>query len=179
MDNLSAGLAQAASAIASFLSLRIPQATSCSSASSSGGVCVSETLTAVSKVQLGAVVPFAVAGAMVIILAASRLWSRCRASKQLQPVDTAGNDPLQTALLIDGDATIDVVNTSVSIQAHHSEASSMSYRSRLIAAGVNFGLTVYSAFVTVVVQMLHCVAVPGAASSHLFIQGFVTCDLSG
>ncbi len=59
----------------------------------------------------------------------------------------------------------------------------MTERSRLIAAGVNFGLTVYSAFVTVIVQLLHCVQVPipdgSGDESRLFIQGSVLCDLSG
>lgn len=177
MDNLSTGLSQAASAIASILSLRVPQS-GITTESRSGGLCVSENLTAISKAQLGAAVPFAVAGSMVVILAASHVWSHWRASKQvLRKADTASG-LLHTALLTDATA-FQGVDMSVSIQERHTDASSMPYRSRLIAASVNFGLTVYSAFVTVVIALLHCVTVLGKSGLRLFIQGSVTCDLRG
>lgn len=179
IDNLSAGLSQVAGAIASVLSMRIPQSGS-SSSSTSGGICVMETLSAVSKVQLSAMVPFAVAGAMLIILMCTHLWSRWRSSRPLTALRTDSISSLHSALL-DRTEDREAIDVAVSIQAHHSDASTMSYRSRLIAAGVNFGLTAYSAFVTVVVQMLHCVSTPSqhGASSRLFIQGTVSCDLGG
>ncbi len=83
IDNLSSGLSQTADAIAGFFSLRLPQSTAASRASNNNtsafdGICVSESLTAVSKVKLGVVLPFAVAGAMCVILACSWCVSKYR-----------------------------------------------------------------------------------------------------
>jgi hypothetical protein len=52
------------------------------------------------------------------------------------------------------------------------DASSMSYRSRAIAAGVNLALTVYATFTVTSVKLLHCVHVPGTDKGvkHLFLQ---------
>lgn len=51
-------------------------------------------------------------------------------------------------------------------------------RSKYIAAGLNFFLSVYSSFLVTVVAMLHCVDVPGRPRA-LFIHGSLECDYTG
>ena len=186
IDNLYAGLSQVADFITSFLSMSIPQVGG-SSLSSRTSVCVLEGLTARSKVQLAALVPACVGVAMAGFVGAVSLHQRCHRRRQQHASRQATHHGYENA---ESEATpVFQVHTvygsessplvSEATDAHHSNAASMSVRSRLIAAAVNFGLTAYSAFVAIVVQLLHCVSVPGARESRLFIQGSVVCDLRG
>ena len=57
---------------------------------------------------------------------------------------------------------------------------SSTLRSRFIAAGVNFGLTVHATLTVAVVKLLHCVAVPGdSAGMRLLVHASVRCAYGG
>ena len=52
----------------------------------------------------------------------------------------------------------------------------MTLRSRVVAAAVNLGLTVYAGLTVACVKLLHCVHIPGtpASTRHLFLQVWCT-----
>ena len=63
-----------------------------------------------------------------------------------------------------------------------SDATVLSHRARCIAATMNFGLTVYSTVTVAVVQVLHCVVLPGASDAsarYLFLHGGTVCGYGG
>lgn len=157
------------------------------------GMCVYPELTAMGKALLSGALPLAVGAAMVIVLllktALLHLHKRCAAEARglsessapwrehlLEPTHVTG-DPDSHAVMLDarlhqtGDASDDYGEESAGMQYSSS-------RSKYIAAGLNFFLSVYSSFLVTVVAMLHCVDIPGA-SRGLFLQGSVQCDYSG
>jgi hypothetical protein len=155
-----------------------------SSGPSAPGFCATRTLTATSKVGLEAGVQMGVAVAMVVVYCTS--WGVARALAACRP-STARAKP-------SGRPTSQLSSRGLSLPQLHEPLLALrgprnplnvqvglTQRARLVAAGVNFGLTAYATLTVAVVKLLHCVWVPGtpAHTRHLFIRGTVACDYGG
>ena len=75
-------------------------------------------------------------------------------------------------------ADVGKLMSPIALSARDYDARLLPLRARVIAAAVNFSLTVYSTLTIAVVQLLRCVRVPGADPTlrFLFIQGSVLCQ---
>lgn len=147
------------------------------------GVCIDASLDAVSKAELSGWIPFGVGAAMVVILLTQWAISRLYAWRQSTVVTLEERLlPQHQQRLPSGSASVNSLPpVEIAGTTNSNVSNSNNIRTQYLSVALNFILTVYSAFVVVVVSLLHCVHVPGTPESErrLFIQGTMVCTYTG
>lgn len=155
--------------MASLFQFRLP------SSVSHAGLCVITGMSPLGKVYFDASVPFAVAIALIIVLGLIALRKRGRdTTSAVSDESWSERTPLfQRELSGYGDVSTSFMSSQ--------PARVVTGQARVFAILTSAGIMLYSAVNSAVLQMLHCVPLPGvdAGTTRLFLQASVACDYTG